>query len=146
MELPKSGLFSTLFSALLRPYLARLDRPSLPKYRGELTLAGLKRPVTVGWDAFAIPRVSAADELDLFLAQGFLHAQERLWQMELSRRFLSGRMAEIFGNFILPWRDLSTQFRGRTCADFDYFVRLLGIRQTAIASITLLSERETQRL
>ena len=55
-------------------------------------------------------------------------------------------MAEIFGNFALPWRDLSTQFRGRGCADFDYFVRLLGIRDAAIASAKLLSEREAQRL
>jgi len=94
MELPKSGFFSTVFSALLRPYLRRLDKPALPKYRGKLSLAGLKNPVNVRWDSFAVPHVSAANEPDVFFAQGFLHAQERLWQMELSRRFLSGRMAE----------------------------------------------------
>ena len=146
MELSKSGLFSTLFSALLRPYLARLDRPSLPKYRGKLALAGLKKPVTVSWDAFAIPHVSAADEFDLFLAQGFLHAQERLWQMELSRRFLSGRMAEIFGDFALPWQDLSVQFRRRTTADLDYFMRLLEIGISAEGSLALLSEELHERL
>jgi len=146
MELPKSGFLPTVFSALLRPLVRFLERGAQPKYQGKVTLPGLKHAVEVTWSDYAIPHVVAADEFDLFLAQGFLHAQERLWQMEMSRRFLSGRMAEIFGNFMLPWRDLSTQFRGRTCADFDYFVRLLGIRQTAIASITLLSERETQRL
>ena len=86
MELPKSGFFSTVFSALLRPYLQHLDKPSLPKYRGQLALAGLKQPVRVRWDSFVVPHVTAADEVDLFFSQGFLHAQERLWQMELSRR------------------------------------------------------------
>jgi penicillin amidase len=65
---------------------------------------------------------------------------------EISRRFLSGRMAEIFGNFSLPWQELSAQFRGRTSADFDYFLRLLGIRHAAVASARLMSEIEEQRL
>ena len=140
MELPKSGFFSTVFSAFLRPYLRHLDKPALPKYRGKLALAGLTKPVSVCWDSFAVPHVRAADEPDLFFAQGFLHAQERLWQMELSRRFLSGRMAEIFGDFPLPWQDLSIQFRRRTSADLDYFMRILGIRACAAASLSLLSD------
>lgn len=146
MELPKSGFFSTVFSALLRPFLQRLDKSSLPKYGGKLSLAGLKRPVTVRGDSFGIPHVSAADESDLFFAQGFLHAQERLWQMEISRRFLSGRMAEVFGDFALPWQDLSVQFRRRTTVDLDYFMRLLGIRTAAEASDDLLSEELRARL
>jgi penicillin amidase len=146
MELPKSGLFSTVFSALLRPVIHRLDRYSLPKYDGELKIGGLHHPASVRWDEYAIPSVFAADEHDLFLAQGYLHAQERLWQMELSRRFLSGRMAEIFGNFALPWKELSSQFRGRASADFDYFIRLLGIRDTAIATLGQLAEPERLRL
>ncbi len=146
MELPKSGFFSTVFSALLRPILRQLDRHSLPKYDGELTIAGLNGPVNVDWDDYAIPHVNAADEHDLFLAQGYLHAQERLWQMELSRRFLSGRMAEIFGDFTLPWKELSQYFRGRSSADFDYFIRLLGIRQAALATLDQLAEPERLRL
>jgi penicillin G amidase len=146
MELPKSGFFSTVFSALLRPYLRHLDKPSLPRYGGTLALAGLKKPVNVRWDSFAVPHVSAADEPDLFFAQGFLHAQERLWQMDLSRRFLSGRMAEIFGDFALPWQDLSVQFRRCTSADLDYFMRILGIRVSAEASLSLLSEALYVRL
>lgn len=146
MELPKSGFLPTVFSALLRPFIGFLQRGAQPKYNGELTIAGLKKSVQVIWDRYAIPRATAANEVDVFLAQGFLHAQERLWQMEISRRFLSGRMAEIFGNFSLPWQDLSTQFRGRTSVDFDYFVRLLGIRHVAVASAGLLSELEHQRL
>lgn len=140
MEVPSSGFFSTVFSALLRPFLRRLDKPSLPTYRGALALAGLKQTVQVRWDRFAIPQVRAANEADLFFAQGFLHAQERLWQMELSRRFLSGRMAEVFGSVPLPWQDLSAQFRRRTSVDLDYFMRLLGIRACAEDSLALLPE------
>ena len=146
MELSKSGFFSTAFSALLCPVLRRLDKPSLPKYSGKLALTGLKKSVAVRWDSFAVPHVFAADEPDLFFAQGFLHAQERLWQMDLSRRFLSGRMAEIFGDFALPARDLTLQFRNRTCTDMDYFMRLLGIGGCAEASVDLLSEELRLRL
>jgi penicillin G amidase len=146
MELPRSGFFSTVFSALLRPYIRWLDRPSLPRYDGEISLPGLKKNVTVNWDAQAIPHVIAADETDLFFTQGFLHAQERLWQMEINRRFLSGRMAEIFGEFALPWKDLSAQFRGRTSSDLDYFIRLLGVRAAARASLGALSEQDRTRL
>jgi penicillin amidase len=146
MELPKSGLFLTVFSALLRPYLRHLDKPSLPKYRGKVALAGLKQSVHVRWDSFAIPHVAAAGEADLFFAQGFLHAQERLWQMELSRRFLAGRTAEIFGDFQLPWKELSFQFRNRTTVELDYFMRLLGMGSSADASLALLSEHLRARL
>jgi len=146
MELPKSGFLLTGFSALLRPLIGLLDKGSLPIYRGEVTLAGLEHSVQVRWDRFAIPRVFAANERDLFVAQGYLHAQERLWQMEMSRRLFSGRLAEIFGDFALPWRDLWTQLRGRSCADFDYFLRLLGIRAAAVASLDVLPEPDQLRL
>jgi penicillin G amidase len=146
MELPKSGFLLTGFSVLLGPLIRLLDKNSLPKYHGESTLAGLNNVAEVRWDRFAVPHVFAYNELDLFCAQGFLHAQERLWQMEMSRRFFSGRMAEIFGDFSLPWRELSAQFRGRSCADFDYFLRLLGIGAAAVASVDLLSEQDQLRL
>ena len=146
MELPRSGFLPTAFSALLRPFIRLLDKESLPKYQGQLSLAGLEKSVQVRWDPYAIPHVFAADESDLFLAQGYLHAQERLWQMEMSRRFFSGRMAEIFGDFALPWRDLSTQFRGLTCVDFDYFIRLLGIRAAGLAALEHISDQDRLRL
>lgn len=146
MELPKSGFFSTAFSALVRPILRRLDKPSLPKYSGKLALTGLKKSVAVQWDSLAIPHVFAADEADLFFTQGFLHAQERLWQMDLSRRFLAGRMAELFGDFALPSKDLTHAFRNRTCADLDYFMRLLGLGACAEASLDLLTEDLRVRL
>ena len=66
--------------------------------------------------------------------------------MDLSRRFLSGRLAEIFGNFPVPWKELSSQFRGQNSTDFDYFMRLMGIQHSAVASLQLASEDEHRRL
>ncbi len=102
----------------------------------------MQRPVNVEFDRYAVPHVRAANEEDMFFAQGYLHAQERLWQMEMSRRFLSGRMAELFGDFPLPWRELSNQFRGHKTSDLDFFIRLLGIRQSALQSVALLSDSD----
>jgi penicillin amidase len=146
METPKSGLVPTVFSALLGPFIRFLDKGSLPKYTGSLQLAGLTDKVRVCWGAYGTPHVYAANEEDLFLAQGYLHAQERLWQMDISRRFLSGRLAEIFGDFPVPWRELSSQFRGQNSIDFDYFLRLIGIRHAAAASLELAEESELRHL
>jgi len=146
MDLPKSGFTATVFSAFLRPFIGFLDKRAAPIHHGEIILPGLAKPVVVRWDRHAIPHVSATDERDLFFAQGYLHAQERLWQMEMNRRFLSGRMAQIFGDFSLPWRELSSQFRDRSCVDLDYFVRLLGIRAAAVNSLALLSDEDGRRL
>ena len=146
MELPKGAFFSKFFATLLRSSVRFLDRGALPLHNGELHLAGLTRPVEVLWDDYAVPHVSAFDEHDLFFTQGYLHAQERLWQMETNRRFLSGRMAEVFGDFALPWRELSSHFRGRTSVDFDYFVRLIGIRAAACGSLAILQEEDALRL
>src|SRR5262247_744535 len=146
METPKSGLMPIVFSAPLRPLIRFLDRGSFPKYRGSLQLAGLREKVKVGWGAYGIPHAYAGNEEDLFLAQGYLHAQERLWQMDMSRRFLSGRLAETFGNIPVPWKELSSQFRGQNSADFDYFMRLMGIHRSAMASLGLTSEYEHRQL
>jgi penicillin G amidase len=142
MEKPDSGPAATLLAAFLRPFIGFLDKGSLPKYKGAVPLPGLKDKVKVSWQAYGIPHVYAGNEEDLFLAQGYLHAQERLWQMDMSRRFLAGRLAEIFGVFPMPWRELSSRFRGRDSADFDYFMRLMGIRRAALASLDVSSELE----
>jgi len=146
MEIPKSGFIPTVFSALLRPCIRFLDRSSLPKYSGRIRLSGLVDKVKICWEAYGIPHVYAANEEDLFFAQGYLHAQERLWQMDTSRRFLSGRLAEVFGDFPVPWKELSSQFQGQRSVDFDYFMRLMGIRHAALESLELSSEQEHRHL
>jgi penicillin amidase len=146
METPSRDSLTAGIAALLRPLIRRLAQPSLPRYEGNLILPGLTNEVQVRWDPYGIPHVSAANEHDLFLAQGYLHAQERLWQMDLTRCFLSGRTAEIFGRFAVPWREVSTHFRNRDSVDYDYFIRLIGIRQSALRSLEILRDEDRQRL
>ncbi len=73
-------------------------RTSLPHEEGERALAGLAAPVTVARDADGIPHIKAANLLDAWQAVGFLHAQDRLFQMESMRRAGRGRMSELVGS------------------------------------------------
>ena len=70
---------------------------SLPKEDGEIALSGLGAAATVHSDALGIPTISAENREDAFRLLGFLHARDRLFQMELMRRKSAGRLAEIFG-------------------------------------------------
>ncbi|MGN8026334.1 penicillin acylase family protein [Microbacterium sp. 22242] len=70
---------------------------SFPQTSGELALKGLQAQVTVQRDDRGIPTVSADNTHDLFFAQGFVHAQDRFWEMDFRRHVTSGRVAELFG-------------------------------------------------
>ncbi len=77
--------------------LDELARQSLAKIDGTLTVHGLKRPVEIIRDQQGIPHIFAQNDDDLFFAQGYVMAQDRLWQLEMWRRWREGRLAEIFG-------------------------------------------------
>src|SRR5579863_10457343 len=70
---------------------------ALPQLDGETQVSGLSAPVTVQRDTHGVPHISAATENDLFMAQGYVTAQDRLWQMDLLRRNANGELAEILG-------------------------------------------------
>ncbi len=110
-------------------YYALTHRP-LPKTRGKLHLQGLHEPVKILTDRYGVPHIYAHNEDDLYFAQGYMHAQERLWQMEVNRRLGSGRLSEIFGTISL---------------ETDRFCRRLGMHRTAAKEITRLS-RHNQRV
>ncbi len=95
------GRFDGLAGRLLRTGLTLLDRRRLPRTSGLLALAGLHGPVEVIRDRWGVPHLYAQNDHDLYMAQGFVHAQERLWQMELLRRTSGGRLSEIFGELSL---------------------------------------------
>lgn len=76
-------------------------RTSLPPTQGSVTTPGLRSPVLVRSDSFAIPHLSAATPEDLYRAQGWMHAAHRLWEMELMRRTARGRLSELFGEATL---------------------------------------------
>ncbi|CAN5296937.1 penicillin acylase family protein [soil metagenome] len=73
-----------------------------PAYSGELTLKGLKAQVIVDYDAHGIPHISAQNAEDAYYALGYVHAQDRLFQMEMLRRAAGGRLSEILGKDLLP--------------------------------------------
>lgn len=77
--------------------LRAMARASLARIEGDQTLAGLRAPVEVIRDRWGTPHIYAQNTEDLFFAQGYVMAQDRLWQMELWRRQREGRMAEVVG-------------------------------------------------
>jgi penicillin amidase len=77
------------------------SRKAYPKTRGTVKLEGLTAPVEVYRDAYGVPHVYARTVEDLFFAQGYVHAQDRFWQMEFWRRIGSGRLSELFGEAVL---------------------------------------------
>jgi penicillin amidase len=72
-------------------------RSSLPATEGRIVLAGPTAPIRIARDADGVPRIIAANDADAAFGLGFVHAQDRLFQMELMRRLGAGRLAEIFG-------------------------------------------------
>ena len=106
-------------------------RRSFPTTSGERELPGLSSQVQVLRDRFGVPTIVASSTEDLFRAQGFVHAQDRFWEMDMRRHVTAGRVAELFG---------SDQ------VDTDRFVRTLGWRRTAEAEVELLDEHTMEIL
>ena len=93
-----------------------LLRASLPQLDGELRQKGPTASVRIMRDARGVPTIEAADRLDLAYATGFVHAQDRYFQMDLARRHAAGELAELFGTVALE-EDLRTRlFRFRHVA------------------------------
>lgn len=108
-----------------------LAKKAEPQVEGTLSLKGLKDRVTVVRDRWGIPHIYAENIENLLFAQGFVHAQDRLWQMELFRRTVSGTLCEIFGEATL---------------DSDMFIRTMGLRRTAEEEAKQLLESKHDRL
>lgn len=102
-----------------------------PQYSGELKLTGLKEEAEVFFDDYGIPHIYAKNEEDAFFALGYVHAQDRLFQMEMLRRVGSGRLAEVLGKELL---------------DIDRFFRTLGIAQHAKESEKLFMNGNSEPL
>ncbi|MBS0663892.1 MAG: penicillin acylase family protein [Verrucomicrobia bacterium] len=86
-------------------------RASLPRLDGTVRLAGLGAPATAARDALGVPVIRGRTRLDVVRTLGFLHAQERFFQMDLLRRRSAGELAELFGKAALPM-DRSTRVHG----------------------------------
>ena len=108
-----------------------LTRRPLPQKKGTVSLQGLHEAVEILTDIYGVPHIYAKNEDDLYFAQGYIHAQERLWQLELNRRLGSGRLAEIFGEIAL---------------DTDRFTRRLGMHRAAAAEAAKLTGHNKRTL
>ena len=100
-------------------------RGPLPKHSGEVILSGPRAEIRVLRDDQAVPHIHATIDYDLFFAQEYVHAQERFFQMDLSRHMASGRLAELVGE---------------SGKESDITVRTMGWRQVAEKEWELLSD------
>ncbi|WP_286830919.1 MULTISPECIES: penicillin acylase family protein [Kordiimonas] len=100
-------------------------RSSLPALDGTVILEGPRAPITIARDTHGVPHISADSESDLFFATGYVHAQDRLWQMEMSRRAGLGRLSEMLGPDTLS---------------IDRYFRTLGFADRAASAWETLDE------
>ena len=143
-----SGLFCLLLAAIivLGVWFQHAAKASLAQLDGTIKLSGLHGPVHVLRDAHGVPHISAASLPDLFYAQGYVTAQDRLWQMDVTRRAIAGEMAEVFpGNS--PSSTPATRVNGtppptRTWVDYDKQQRILRLRAVADRVAAQLPERD----
>jgi len=106
----------TVLGILLSAFAYKIYSEIQPILEGEIGVKNLNSVVRIIRDIYAIPHIYAVNDHDLLFAQGYVTAQDRLWQMDLSRRIATGRLSEIFGE--------------RT-VEVDYFFRSLEIEQIA---------------
>ena len=99
---------------------AVMIRRPFPKTEGVIRLPGLQEEVHVYRDALGVPHIYASTEHDLFMAQGYVHAQDRFWQMEFWRHVSSGRISEIVGE---------------TGVNTDKFIRTMGWNRIAASNL-----------
>jgi len=95
------SVINNLLGSLARTILTPMSRARLPQTNGTIILEGLSAPVEVLRDRWGIPHIYAHTLPDALFTQGFVHAQDRLWQMELNRRTAQGKLSEIFGEIAL---------------------------------------------
>jgi penicillin amidase len=100
---------------------------ALPQLDGLVHIAGLSAPVAVTRDGHGVPTIEAASLEDLFFAQGYVTAQDRLWQMDMMRRYASGELSEILGKETLK---------------VDREQRILGLRAAARKNLEMAPQRD----
>ncbi len=116
--------------------------PPLAQYEGEIKAPGLRAPVKIYRDRYAVPHIIAENEHDMFFAAGFIHAQDPLWEMMLFRAVAEGRTAELLGKIKIP----GASFKGfpiDTVA-IDKQQRSMGMKYVGEAGEALLKEYEPE--
>ena len=125
------SVLHALISPVVKVLFTFQSKQKLPQISGKLNVYGLKDDVSVKRDQWGVPHIQASNSDDLFFAQGFVHAQDRLWQMELNRRVANGTLSELFGELTV---------------DTDRLSRTLGFRRLGIADWDVLEEKTQQAI
>src|SRR5262249_379893 len=125
----------------------RTAHASLAQLEGTIVVSGVTAPVSVVRDAHGVPHLTAASLEDLFFAQGYVTAQDRLWQMDMTRRAAGGELAEILGAAPLPGprtpsRSNAAPVPHLTFVDYDKTQRILRLRAVAERVTAQLPERD----
>ena len=115
-------VFAPLSCLLLWMYLSFAK--SLPQTQGDIAISGIEHPVSLARDGQGIVHIKAQSDKDAFFALGFAHAQDRLWQLEVQKRTVQGRLSEIFG---------------KSTVNTDIWFRTLGLYQSGAKSWDVLS-------
>lgn len=102
-----------------------LFRQPRPRHKGTLHLNGISAPVEILRDRWGVPHIYARTTHDLIFAQGYVHAQDRLWQMDFNRRLVAGRLSEILGPVSVT---------------LDRWMRTLTMRRVAEREVALLDD------
>jgi penicillin amidase len=116
----------TLLGTAAHWFVNRLDRKRLPQIDGEIKLEGLSAPVEIIRDRWGVPHIYADTSEDGLFGQGFVHAQDRLFQMELNRRTAQGQLSDLFGEIAL---------------DTDRTARTFGFNRLGMADWEILSDK-----
>src|ERR1700678_4070218 len=110
-------IVAVVATAASMAWLKQAMRDQLPQLDGQLELPGLSAPVLVRRDAHGIPHIQAANMNDLLEAQGYVVAQDRLWQMDMARRFAAGELAELLGPSVVEHDKLQRLLQIRPAAE-----------------------------
>ena len=125
------ALFVLVIAAAASWWFYSAVRAALPQLDGSIRLPGLLATVTVIRDPHGVPHISAATMEDLLFAQGYITAQDRLWQMDMSRRYIAGELAQVLGPEYVT---------------SDRIQRTLGMRQAAQRALAVTSDTDRRLL
>ena len=122
-----------MFASVLKWLFIAYNQRTLSKefYNTTLEIAGVKEEVVIHRDKWGVSHIYARNNQDLMFAQGFVHARDRSWQMEMNRRVAMGRVSELFGDIAL---------------DTDRLIRTLGFNRLAKKDYEVASDETKEYL
>ncbi|MGL6283316.1 MAG: penicillin acylase family protein, partial [Microcoleaceae cyanobacterium] len=128
----KNGAIALIiFSLCISICAVLIVRNSFPQTSGKITIPGLIATVTVKRDKWGVPHIYAENTHDLFMAQGYVHAQDRFWQMDFWRHIGAGQLAEMLG---------------KSQVNIDRFIKTLGWARVAATELKLLDKNTLEIL